>query len=60
MTLDLTRLSSQLDDLAGATGSWSSEEELAGLANAFDAIDADDLTGRINSAKTAWLLAQPL
>jgi len=59
VTLDLTRLSSQLDDLAGATGSWSSEEELAGLANAFDAIDADDLTGRINSAKTTWLLAQP-
>ena len=60
MTLDLTRISSRIDDLAGVTGSWASAEDLAGLTDAFDAIDGSDLTGRINEAKTTWLLAQPV
>ncbi|HEX3723822.1 MAG TPA: DNA double-strand break repair nuclease NurA, partial [Nitrolancea sp.] len=59
MTLDFTRLSSRLDDLAGVT-----EQRTAGASNdelsaAFEQVDAFDLAARIKTAKTSWLLAQP-
>jgi hypothetical protein len=57
MTLDLTRLSARIDDLA--RGSDSPTESFSDLADAFDAVDAYDLAGRIKEAKTTWLLAQP-
>jgi HAMP domain-containing protein len=59
VTFDLTRLASRIDDLAGGAASGSSAGAFSELANAFDAIDAYDLSGRIKEAKTTWLLAQP-
>jgi hypothetical protein len=60
VTLDLTRLSSRSDDLAQSTDSVPTAEQLSGLANAVGVIDGNDLTGRITSAKTTWLLAEPV
>lgn len=59
MTFDLTRLSARIDDLADASGSQSFTDAFAEVANAFDAINAYDLSGRIKDARTTWLLAQP-
>lgn len=59
MTLDFTRLSSRLDDLAGATERRTSSCSAEELAAAFQQVDAFDLAARIKTAKTSWLLAQP-
>jgi hypothetical protein len=59
MTLDLTRLSSRIDDLAGETDLRAAEDSSSQLAEAFQAVDVFDLSARLTTAKTSWLLAQP-
>jgi len=59
VTLDLTRLSSRIDDLAGVTDFAASEDSASRLADAFQTVDVFDLSARLTTAKTSWLLAQP-
>jgi hypothetical protein len=59
MTLDLTKIASALDDLADETKNRSSANSMIELADAYAAVDSRELIGRLQTAKTSWLLARP-
>ena len=59
MTLDLTKISLELDALAGETLERKSTDALRELAMAYHAVDSYDLAARLRTAKTSWLLAHP-
>ncbi len=59
MTLDLTKISLELDALAGETLERKSTDALRELAMAYHAVESYDLAARLRTAKTSWLLAHP-
>lgn len=58
MTLDLTKIAFELDELAGDTAERESIDSLQHLATAFYRVDSSDLAARMRTAKTSWLLAR--
>ncbi len=60
MTLDLTKIASELDGLAGETEQRQSGDVLKDLADAFHDVDTYDLVARSRTARTSWLLGLPL
>ena len=59
MTLDVSRIATQLDRLAEETIGAEAPERYAALRAAYGDLDPDDLRGRLRTAKTSWLVAAP-